>query len=463
MAATPMSQPQRSLASEARRQVRVPHRDKRVCEPGADHDKPRRHTVTATSAELQARELPVLLRSGAKSGHNKLGKDSSSSLSLSPRTLAQYNQRLLRSRPDRAALAESADVKRAAPQAPEMLRIDLVTNSVVGCESEGDQRDHEARLSEPSAVASAECCAASPTSEQLTESALRRSNELLNQLVQMDLDQQLGSGGDASVKSADSESRATEFLCSSHAWLDSDDDAVRVPKIVMEMLMEMWEELRAQKPSGHESESSRVKKSNLPSKMDNCLASSASTYSPKSEISSEVGSTLTGLSSPRTIPRSPLHSSRSIASPGGASTVTGLSSPRKMPCSPLPLFRSTASPLGGSTVTGLSSPRKTPCSPLPLSRSTASPVGGSTVTGLSSPRTMPCSPLPCSRTMDAPMVIPRFLSNSCTMASPRSSGNMVHMHPLNLVPTALGPQPASAVRPVAVSQTVTVTTSWVVF
>lgn len=425
MAATHLSEEHCSLASEARKHTRVlrqnccqveqtadngkPRRNsvvQRTCKV-QDNGKPRRNTVASTSrAQVREQLLPVLLRrSSVKSG---------------PQALCVRRPLRSSTRPVRATSAESLksaaaskvrqvgaarqDQRIRAASVLEVPIIDLLTNTVLACNGNvEDLCDHESKPPEPTAAS--ECCAPSPTSEELTESALQRSKELLNQLVQMnldqplgigseDLDQPLGIGGEDCMETADAEGNAAEFLCSSIARLGNDDETVRVPKIMMDMLMEMWEELHAKKISGHETEMASLTKSNLPSKTDNCIASSASTQSPKSEISWDDGSTVTGQSSPRIMPRSPLPSSRATVSPAAT--------PRTIPRSPLPSYRATASPV----------------------------------------------------------VTPQFLSTPCTIATPPSSGSTLYAQPPNF---ALGLQPASAVRPIAVSRTVTVTTSWVVF
>lgn len=286
--------------------------------------------------------------------------------------------------------------------------IDLPTNAILACNGNvEDQCDYESKPTEPNAAL--ECSAPSPTSEELTESALQRSKELLSQLVQMNLDQPLGIGGEDlnqrpgidgedSIETVDAEDNAAGTLCSSIASLRTDDETVRVPKIMMDMLTEMWEELHARKVSeGHAKEMAGLTKSNLPSTMDHCPASSASTQSPKSEISWDGGSTVTGQSSPRILPRSPRPSPRATASPAAT--------PRTIPRSPLPSYQGTASPV----------------------------------------------------------VTTQFLSTPCSIAIPLSSSRILHAQRPNLPLAALGLQPASAVRPIAVSQTVTVTTSFVVF
>lgn len=129
-------------------------------------------------------------------------------------------------------------------------------------------------------------CVASPTSNELTDSALMRSQALLEELSSLDLD----SGKDEetsldleinpdleNLEEADSEGADFSFDDSIFSASTEDEDSVTVPKEMMKMMLEMWEELRALKRD----------ESNVETKAA-AMTSSASTASTRSQSSSSL-------------------------------------------------------------------------------------------------------------------------------------------------------------------------------
>eukprot|EP00930_Biecheleria_cincta_P087835 TRINITY_DN77075_c0_g1_i1.p1 TRINITY_DN77075_c0_g1~~TRINITY_DN77075_c0_g1_i1.p1 ORF type:complete len:437 (+),score=75.32 TRINITY_DN77075_c0_g1_i1:131-1441(+) len=203
---------------------------------------------------------------------------------------------------------------------------------------------------------------ASPTSNELTESALLRSEELLQHFSHLDLDDDCCGTDGLENKDADFEtsgsspshgqSEASWMFDYSFARPKEDSDTVKVPKVLMKMVVEMWDQLHSkEKESFHALEGLASIRSNLKAPVvphDGLSASSPSVRSGSSGPSLCGGyldplSASSGcLSSAST--RSPR--SQTASPPGGCSLVAQppsskatLAAPQPQ-CSPMMVTRS---------------------------------------------------------------------------------------------------------------------------
>lgn len=292
---------------------------------------------------------------------------------------------------------------------------------------------------------------ASPTSNELTESALLRSEELLQQFSHLDLDGNCGGADDMENKADGSEQAVpgqhAEFEGSSpsngggsEASLTMSDysfampkdasDSVKVPKVLMKMVVEMWDKLHA-KESLHELEGLASIRSNLSCGADEQGAKMP--VVPHDPLSTSSPSLRSGSSGPSLLGGSldPLS-----ASSGCLSSASTRFSPRSQ----------TASPPGGCSLVV----QPASCKATPAAAQSSPMIVPRSQPGWASPAAPVCRAVPC-------------VTSSFVACAP-APGTSVHVSVQNSPPAppcrstlAVACSPGLA-RPVA--QTVTVTTSW---
>eukprot|EP00931_Biecheleriopsis_adriatica_P020392 TRINITY_DN13643_c0_g1_i2.p1 TRINITY_DN13643_c0_g1~~TRINITY_DN13643_c0_g1_i2.p1 ORF type:complete len:487 (+),score=71.24 TRINITY_DN13643_c0_g1_i2:80-1540(+) len=155
------------------------------------------------------------------------------------------------------------------------------------------------------AAAADECRALSPNGKDLTEAALLKSQALLQQLSDLDLDLESRDRvvGDMSP------SQASIFTESVQSW---EEDSVKVPRVLLKMVAEMWSKLQAAQGASLKKDSSPVSP-----------ATTADTsQTAKAEASSRGGSGAAQLSS--SMAKSPMGSGRHSF---GSSVSTSANSP----------------------------------------------------------------------------------------------------------------------------------------
>lgn len=306
-----------------------------------------------------------------------------------------------------------------------------------------------AGVAKPSDMPAAiEQISASPTSNELTDAALLKSQELLRELSVLGLDKNLyESKGKLAEDSESTVSHTSLWSEKTSAAEDDDDDTVRIPKALMKMVLEMWDKLQvAQAPRDMvETLHSLKVKSGLESLASPCsrtspidslakaystsssqsLSSSISTRSPTSEVFSPSlsyqGFPMSPLTKSRTVRPAPAPARTNVMPPRSpAITHRQMSSTPQVPCSP--------------RVAALRSPCLTHRG-LPLEAMSPRPHCSATSTSA-------CSLVPSVRV--------------CVQSPPAS------MPPLALCGIDKAAGGYQSPRMVSVAQTVTVTTSWTV-
>eukprot|EP00931_Biecheleriopsis_adriatica_P102380 TRINITY_DN7735_c0_g1_i1.p1 TRINITY_DN7735_c0_g1~~TRINITY_DN7735_c0_g1_i1.p1 ORF type:complete len:454 (+),score=37.10 TRINITY_DN7735_c0_g1_i1:104-1465(+) len=331
--------------------------------------------------------------------------------------------------------------------------------------------------------------AASPTSNELTDSALLKSQELLKELSVLDLNLDESHGKPAE----DCESMV------SHAsrWSDKtsaaeEDDTVRVPRALMKMVLEMWEKLQAaqaphtqtetlhslQAQGGLDSLASPASPCSTASSFRALAKACASSSSPSLSSTGSTRSPGSGACSPPSSPvlgsrRSPrlakTQATRQAGDRGGLSlSSTGSTrSPGSGACSPpsSPVLGSRRSPrLAKTQATRLAHTVMTPRSPLMTQRhisSTPQVPGSPRVPHLCCPRMVHHAPpevtfpRPQRSTTSATGFSTAPAVQVCVQSPSASPSSLL----LGMNRAASGYQ---SPRTLSVAQTVTVTTSWTV-
>lgn len=139
---------------------------------------------------------------------------------------------------------------------------------------------------------------ASPTSDEHADSALLKSQKLLLSLSNLDLDLE-NKELDDDFQFVEADEEEEEPLIDEHSiGIDSDDsllsastnddDSVTVPKDMMKLMLEMWEEIRVLKGRKEEDSKSVQPDVSHETRKPGCMRSGASTASTRSQSSSSL-------------------------------------------------------------------------------------------------------------------------------------------------------------------------------